>query len=158
LMCRAVGGDYYDYLPLDGGRVGIGLGDVAGKGLPAALLMASLQASLRALSELGLPPDDMMTRLNRLLCRTVPENRFVTFFFAALDPASHTLSYVNAGQNPPYIVRQGQEPEKLGQTGPPLGLFDTTRYGSRTVTLSPGDILVCYSDGVSEARGEGEEE
>jgi sigma-B regulation protein RsbU (phosphoserine phosphatase) len=158
LMCRTVGGDYYDYVPLEEGRVGVCLGDVAGKGLPAALLMASLQATLRALSELGLPPDDLMTRLNRLLCRTVPENRFVTFFYAMLDPVSHELTYVNAGQNPPYIVRAGQEPERLAQTGPPLGLFDTTRYGSRTVSLQAGDILVCYSDGVSEACGATEEE
>ena len=158
LMCRAVGGDYYDYLPLEEGRLGVALGDVAGKGLPAALLMACLQASLRALSELGLPPDDMLTRLNRLLCRTVPENRFVTFFYAMLEPATHTLTYVNAGQNPPYIVRRGLEAERLEQTGPPLGLFDTTKYGARTVQLGAGDVLVCYSDGVSEARGASEEE
>jgi serine phosphatase RsbU (regulator of sigma subunit) len=158
LMCRAVGGDYYDYLPLEEGLIGVALGDVAGKGLPAALLMASLQASLRALSELGLPPDNMMTRLNRLLCRTVPENRFVTFFYSLLDPAKHTLTYVNAGQNPPYIVRQGQPAERLAQTGPPLGLFDTTKYTAKTVSMDAGDILVCYSDGVTEARGGTEEE
>ncbi len=158
LMCRAVGGDYFDYLPLDEGLIGVALGDVAGKGLPAALLMASLQASLRALSELGLPPDNMMTRLNRLLCRTVPENRFVTFFYSLLDPKAHTLTYVNAGQNPPYIVRRGQPAERLAQTGPPLGLFDTTKYTAKTVSMSAGDILVCYSDGVTEARGGTEEE
>jgi serine phosphatase RsbU (regulator of sigma subunit) len=158
LMCRAVGGDYYDYLPLDDGLIGVALGDVAGKGLPASLLMASLQASLRALSELGLPPDNMMTRLNRLLCRTVPDNRFVTFFYSLLDPANHTLTYVNAGQNPPYIVRRGQAPERLEQTGPPLGLFDTTKYTAKTVSMGAGDILVCYSDGVTEAHGGTEEE
>jgi serine phosphatase RsbU (regulator of sigma subunit) len=158
LMCRAVGGDYYDYVTLEEGRVGVGLGDVAGKGLPAALLMASLQATLRALSELGLPPDDLMTRLNRLLCRSVPENRFVTFFFGILDPGSGVLNYVNAGQNPPYVVRNGSEHEQLPQTGPPLALFDTTKYTSRTVRLAPGDVLVCYSDGVTEVRGHGTEE
>lgn len=158
LMCRAVGGDYYDYVELEEGRFGVGLGDVAGKGLPAALLMASLQATLRALSELGLPPDDLLTRLNRLLCRTVPENRFVTFFYAVLEPATGTLTYVNAGQNPPYVVRGGQEREQLPQTGPPLALFDTTRYSARTVRLGKGDVLVCYSDGVTEARGHGVEE
>src|SRR5262245_31519004 len=158
LMCRAVGGDYYDYVALEEGQVGVGLGDVAGKGLPAALLMASLQATLRALSELGLPPDDLLTRLNRLLCRTVPENRFVTFFYAVLEPSTGTLTYVNAGQNPPYVVRQGQEREQLPQTGPPLALFDTTKYTSRTVRLQKGDVLVCYSDGVTEARGHGIEE
>jgi len=158
LMCRAVGGDYYDYVDLEDGMVGIWLGDVAGKGLPAALLMASLQATLRALSELGLPPDDLLTRLNRLLCRTVPENRFVTFFYTVLDPATGTLTYVNAGQNPPYVVRQGSKPEQLQQTGPPLALFDTTKYTARTVQLARGDVLVCYSDGVTEAHGTGTEE
>ena len=158
LMCRAVGGDYYDYVTLEEGRFGIGLGDVAGKGLPAALLMASLQASLRALSELGLPPDDLLTRLNRLLCHTVPENRFVTFFYTVLDPLSGTLTYVNAGQNPPYLVRHGSDPVRLSQTGPPLGLFITTKYGARTLEILKGDILVCYSDGVTEARGTSTEE
>ena len=153
LMCRAVGGDYYDYLPLEAGRYALGLGDVAGKGLPAALLMASFQASLRALAELELPPDDTLRRLNRLLSRTVPENRFVTFFYAVLDPASHELSYVNAGQNPPYIVRARGGADRLKQSGPPLGLLEDSTYVAHQVRLEPGDILVCYSDGVTEARG-----
>ncbi|HYV84610.1 MAG TPA: SpoIIE family protein phosphatase [Patescibacteria group bacterium] len=159
LMCRAVGGDYYDYLELGEGRIGIGLGDVAGKGMPAALLMASFQASLRALAELGLSPDDTITRINRVMCKTVPDNRFVTFFYGVLDPQTHSLTYVNAGQCPPCIVRGGGGGiEPLGQSGPPLGLLLESTYKPYTVELRPGDVLLCYSDGVSEARGTNDEE
>jgi len=158
LMCRAVGGDYYDYVPLEDGRYGLGLGDVAGKGLPAALLMASFQASLRALTEMGLSPDDTIRRLNRLLCKSIPENRFVTFFYAVLDPKTHVLTYVNAGQNPPYIVRVAGGSDRLEQSGPPLALLPDTIYKAYETRLEPGDVLVCYSDGVSEACGPAEEE
>jgi serine phosphatase RsbU (regulator of sigma subunit) len=158
LMCRAVGGDYYDYLELDGGRVGIGLGDVAGKGMPAALLMASFQASLRALAELGMSADDTITRINRVMCKTVPDNRFVTFFYGVLDPSTHTLIYVNAGQCQPCVVRAAGGTDQLAQSGPPLGLMDISTYRPYTLQMEPGDILVCYSDGVSEARGTNDEE
>src|SRR5882672_5842796 len=158
LPCREVGGDYYDYIQLPGGRYGIGLGDVAGKGLPAALLMCSFQASLRALSELDLPVEETIGRLNRLLCRSIPENRFVTFFYGILDPQSHVLSYVNAGQNPPAVVRATGEAVRLSQTGPPLGLFEQSAYSAETVPIASGEILVCYSDGVTEAWSPAEEE
>jgi sigma-B regulation protein RsbU (phosphoserine phosphatase) len=158
LMCRAVGGDYYDYLELHDGCIGVGLGDVAGKGMPAALLMASFQASLRALAELGLPADDTITRINRVMCKTVPDNRFVTFFYGVLDPATHALTYVNAGQCQPCVVRASGAVEQLSQSGPPLGLMDISTYRSYSLRLEPGDILMCYSDGVSEARGDDDEE
>jgi serine phosphatase RsbU (regulator of sigma subunit) len=158
LMCRAVGGDYYDYVSLEDGCVAIGLGDVAGKGLPAALLMASFQASLRALSEMGLSPHETIRRLNRVMCRTVPENRFVTFFYAVLDPRSHALTYVNAGQNPPYIVRANGSSERLEQSGPPLALLEDTHYSAHVTEMRAGDVLFCYSDGVSEACGHTDEE
>jgi phosphoserine phosphatase RsbU/P len=158
LPCRAVGGDYFDYITLPGGRCAIVLGDVAGKGLPAALLMCSLQASLRALAELDLPAAETMTRLNRLLARSVPANRFVTFFLGVLDPVHHTLSYVNAGHNPPFLARAAGEIERLGQTGRPLGLFQTSSYDAREVALGPGDLLVCYSDGVTEETNAAGEE
>ncbi len=156
--CRAVGGDYYDYIELTGGRYGIGLGDVAGKGLSAALLMFAFQASLRALSELDLPPDETVCRLNRLLARKIPANRFVTFFYGVLDPARHTISYVNAGHNPPWILRRdGATADRLPQTGRPLGLFEKGSYRTETVELAPGEVLLCYSDGATEGtnpRGE----
>ncbi len=157
--CRAVGGDYYDYIPLPGGRCAIALGDVAGKGLPAALLMCSLHATLRALMELDLPPAETMSRMNRLLARSIPANRFVTFFLGILDPARHALLYVNAGHNAPFLVRAiGGDPERLERTGRPLGLFETSPYEARETALRPGDLLVCYSDGVTEERNAGGEE
>jgi serine phosphatase RsbU (regulator of sigma subunit) len=158
ISCRAVGGDYYDYIEMPNGRIAIGLGDVAGKGLPAALLMTSFQASLRALSELDLSPDDTIARLNRLLCRALPENRFVTFFYTVLDPATRKLKYVNAGHNPPSVVRADGTRESLGQNGPPLGMFPESAYAMRDLELAPGELLVCYSDGISEAESpKGEE-
>ncbi len=157
--CRAVGGDYYDYIELPGGRYGVGLGDVAGKGLPAALLMCSFQASLRALTELDLPPQETIARLNRLLARRIPTNRFVTFFFGILDPGRHTLTYVNAGHNPPWILRRdGEAADRLIQTGRPLGLFDDVPYRAETIDLRPGEILLGYSDGVTEGLSPSEEE
>ncbi|MBI4170027.1 MAG: SpoIIE family protein phosphatase [Acidobacteria bacterium] len=156
--CRAVGGDYYDFLALPGGRYGIGLGDVAGKGLPAALLMCSFQASLHALSELNLPLAEMIARLNRLLSRQIPENRFVTFFYGVLDPARHTMAYVNAGHNAPSLLRPGATPEGLAVTGLPLGMIAPATFGVREVAFGPGDILVCYSDGVTEEASAGGEQ
>lgn len=151
--CRAVGGDYYDFLSLPGSRFGIGLGDVAGKGLPAALLMFSFQASLHALSELDLPPAEMIARLNRLLGRQIPANRFVTFFYGMLDPARHTMAYVNAGHNAPILLRSDGTSEELAVTGLPLGMIAPTDFGVREVAFGLGDVLVCFSDGVTEEPG-----
>jgi phosphoserine phosphatase RsbU/P len=156
--CQAVGGDYFDYVELPGGRYGIGLGDVAGKGLPAALLMASFQSGLHALCEMGLPPGETIARLNRLLSRRIPMNRFITFFYGVLDPGGHTLTYVNAGQNPPCRVRPGAEVERLTATGPPLGLLADASFQIGTLELLPGDLLVCFSDGATEGRGPADEE
>ncbi len=156
--CLAVGGDYFDYVVLANGRYGIGLGDVAGKGLPAALLMASFQAGLDALCEMGLPPGETIARLNRLLNRRIPQNRFVTFFFGVLDPERHTLTYVNAGQNPPCRVRAAAEVERLAPTGPPLGLLPEASFPARILEIHPGDVVICFSDGATEGRGPSDEE
>lgn len=157
LPCGAVGGDYFDFVELPGGRLVIALGDVAGKGLPAALLMCSFQASVRALVELDLPPAETIARLNRLLLSRIPENRFVTFFYGVLDHRRHTLDYVNAGQTPPCLVRARGDGERLAGTGPALGLLPEGRFDSMCVSLAAGDLLVCYSDGVTEAADRGEE-
>jgi len=156
--CQAVGGDYFDYVELPGGRYGIGLGDVAGKGLPAALLMASFQAGLHALCEMGRDPEETIARLNRLLSKRIPQNRFVTFFFGVLDPERHTLTYVNAGQNPPCRVRAGAAIERLAATGPPLGLLPDAGFQSRTLEIQPGDVIICFSDGATEGRTAEDEE
>lgn len=159
VSCRAVGGDVYDYIELSDGRIGIALGDVAGKGLPAALLMCAFQASLRALAELNLPPRETMLRLNKILCRRLPMNRFVTFFYAVLDPRSNRLSYVNAGHCPPWIVHAGgRSAERVSETGRPLGMFESSSYEEATMELAAGDLFVCYSDGVPDGVGPSGEE
>ncbi len=156
--CRAVGGDYFDYIELPGGNYALALGDVAGKGLPAALLMCMFQAGLQALCEMGLSPDDTVSRLNKLLCRRLPPNRFVTFFFGVLDPVRHTLTYVNAGQNPPCRLGDGEVIERLTATGPPMGLFAGSAYQARILELAPGDLVLCFSDGATEGRSAADEE
>lgn len=154
IPCRAVGGDLYDFIELPGGRLAVALGDVAGKGFSAALLMCAFQASLRALSELDLPPSEAMVRLNRLLCRRLPMNRFVTFFFSLLDPRTHRFTYVNAGHCHPWLIRPGKGPaERLPGTGRPLGFFEDSDYEPRTIELGPGEIVVCFSDGVPDGVG-----
>jgi sigma-B regulation protein RsbU (phosphoserine phosphatase) len=156
--CGAVGGDYFDYIELPDGRCAFGLGDVAGKGMPAALLMCFFQASLRALVELDLQAAETLTRLNRLLCARLPANRFVTFFYGILDPATHGLTYVNAGQTPPCLLHADGSTERLDGTGFALGLFPKSVYEPRTIPFRIGDLLVCYSDGVTEARNSDEED
>lgn len=156
--CRVVGGDLYDYIELPGGRTVVALGDVAGKGYPAALLMCFFQAALRALCELDLPPEETIERLNRVLCKRFPDNRFVTFFYGLLDPVAHVFTYVNAGHCPAWIVPRDRSTGRLESTGGPLGMFEGGRYESRTIALQPGEALVCYSDGVTEcADSQGEE-
>jgi sigma-B regulation protein RsbU (phosphoserine phosphatase) len=156
---QGVGGDYYDFLALPGGKLGVALGDVAGKGIPAALLMASLQASLRG-QRLSGPADlaHMMTNMNRLIFDSSPDNRYATFFYGELDPATRRLDYVNAGHNAPMIFRGSGALERLPATGPVIGLVDGGRYEQRSTALGPGDMLVVYSDGISEAMNADDEE
>ncbi|MBY0374825.1 MAG: SpoIIE family protein phosphatase [Bryobacteraceae bacterium] len=149
--CRTVGGDYYDFFPYAGDRVAILVGDVAGKGMPAALLMSSIQARVQILAEEGLAPAALVTRLNRALCQRCPSNRFVTFFFAVLDPATGQLTYTNAGHNPPYIIRANGAIDTLESTGIVLGLIGRMEYGEGATHLDAGDRLVLFSDGVTEA-------
>jgi sigma-B regulation protein RsbU (phosphoserine phosphatase) len=161
-VCRPaqrVGGDYYDFLQLSGGRLGIALGDVAGKGIPAALLMASLQASLRG-QRLSGPSDlsQLVTNLNFLIHEASPDNRYATFFYAELDPANRRLDYVNAGHNAPMLFRAAGGLERLRATGPVVGLVEAGRFVQESVNLSPGDLLLVYSDGISEAMNTDDEE
>jgi sigma-B regulation protein RsbU (phosphoserine phosphatase) len=149
--CRTVGGDYYDFLPYPDGRVGIVIGDVAGKGMPAALMMTSLQAKVQALAETPAEPGEVMGRLNRSLAATCPRNRFVTFFYTILDPASGELSFCNAGHNPPLLVRASGEIVRLEGGGPVLGILPGIRYEGQRASIGVGDYLLLYSDGVTEA-------
>jgi sigma-B regulation protein RsbU (phosphoserine phosphatase) len=159
---RGVGGDYYDFLPLPGGELGVAIGDVAGKGISAALMMASLQASLRGQTMTG--PDDLagvVGRVNRLVYDVSSPERYATFFFARYDPRTRKLTYVNAGHNPPMLLRRrdGQwQLQRLEQGGTVVGLFPHFDYTQDSVELAPGDLLAAYTDGISEAMNEREEE
>ncbi len=165
-FCRpalGVGGDYYDVFPLEDGRLGIAIGDVSGKGIPAALLMASLRASLRGVA-IDNPRDfaKLMDKVNRLVYEASADNRYATFFFGALNPETLLLECVNAGHNAPLVLRQqdGTVPKvlRLEADGPVVGLLPFARYTEQRLQLEPGDLLVAYTDGISEAMTHGDEE
>jgi serine phosphatase RsbU (regulator of sigma subunit)/pSer/pThr/pTyr-binding forkhead associated (FHA) protein len=146
--CRTVGGDYYDFV-VERGRLLLALGDVSGKGTGAALLMTVLRAAVRAhWTDPGLA--EAVGRINRTVCQNVPSSKYVTFFLAALDPATGRLDYVNAGHNPPILVRASGEVEKLAAGGLVLGIFEAVSYEGGAVVMERGDMLVVYSDGVTE--------
>jgi serine phosphatase RsbU (regulator of sigma subunit) len=156
--CRMVGGDYYDYLAGAEGKFLVVIGDVAGKGLAAALMMMNLQARVQALADSAASTAALVMRLNRGLAATCPDNRFVTFFMGALDLAAGELRYANAGHNPPLLVRRNGAVEMLGEGGPVLGIFPEISYEEARCALEPGDLLLLYSDGVTEALNPAEEE
>ena len=149
---NTVGGDFYDILPLPDGRVLLALGDVAGKGSPAALLMALLLAMMRTLVDEGFEGAELVTRLNAQIVKHAPRSRFVTLFVATFDPATGALVYVNAGQNPPLLRRGNGTYERLRAGGMALGMFENATYTAGRVDLGPGDVLVMYSDGITEAE------
>ncbi len=154
---NTVGGDFYDLQPLADGRLGVALGDVSGKGSPAALLMALLLAVLHTLLDEDLEPARLVERLNEHVARHAPASRFITFFFAAYEPVTGRLTYVNAGHPPALIRRRSGRYDRLRLGGVPLGLFEGSRYETGTAELEPGDLLVLVSDGVTEAeRPDGE--
>jgi sigma-B regulation protein RsbU (phosphoserine phosphatase) len=155
---RGVGGDYYDFLELPNGCLGIAIGDVSGKGIPAALLMASLQASVRGQSySRGNDVAGLMANVNRLVYDASPSNRYATFFYAQFDPATRRMIYVNGGHNPPMVLR-GEETIRLEAGGPPVGLFRPAQYEQAEVQLDPGDLLVLFTDGISEAENPANDE
>ncbi len=149
---NTVGGDFYDVLPLADGRVIITIGDVAGKGSPAALLMALLLAVLRTLVDENLEPCALVARLNTQICRHSPGSRFITLFYGIYTPGTGELTYVNAGQNPPLLRRTDGTIERLAGTGIALGMFEGSTYEAAESIVRSGDILVLYSDGVTEAE------
>ena len=150
--CRTVGGDYYDFFPYAGSRVGLALGDVSGKGMPASLMMMALHARVQVLAE---DPGDLaslMTRLNKATCAKCPANRFITFFFSVLDTETGELAFANAGHNPPIVVRAAGELQMLEGGGPVLGILPAAPYTEQCAHLDRGDLLVLYSDGVTDAN------
>jgi serine phosphatase RsbU (regulator of sigma subunit) len=149
---NTVGGDFYDVIPLADGRVLITLGDVAGKGSPAALLMALLLAMLRTLVDMGLEPAELVARLNVQVMKQAPSTRFITLFLGFFNPATGRLDFVNAGQNPPLLRRATGTYERLRDGGIALGMFEHAQYKTGHTTLDPADVLVMYSDGITEAE------
>ena len=158
MPCRTVGGDYYDFIPYTDGRVAMLIGDVSGKGLGAALLMASLQARAQAIFE---EPENVaaeVDRLNRSIAANCPGNSFITFFIAVLDPGSDEIIYCNAGHDPPLLLRSNREVELLEATGMPLGISRNAHYEQKRCRLSEGDQIVLFSDGITEACGPGSDD
>jgi len=149
--CRTVGGDYYDFFAYPDGKVGLALGDVSGKGMPASLLMMALQACVQVLAEEPGHLASFMTRLNKATCAKCPSNRFITFFFSVFDTVSGEISFANAGHNPPILVRADGSAEMLEGGGPVLGILPIAPYSEMHSKLGHGDMLVLYSDGVTEA-------
>jgi sigma-B regulation protein RsbU (phosphoserine phosphatase) len=155
---RVVGGDYFDVLPFDGETCGLCIADVAGKGLPAALLMSNLQAAVRGLASPALAPQELCGRLNALLCRNMASDRFVTLFYAHLDGPARQLRYVSAGHNAPFILHADGSHERLREGGGVLGVFANQVFRSGVAQLQSGDRMVLFTDGVTEACNADEEE
>jgi serine phosphatase RsbU (regulator of sigma subunit) len=152
---NTVGGDFYDILPLKDGRVVIALGDVAGKGSPAALLMALLLAMLRTLVDEELEPAALVTRLNVQVSRHAPGTRFITLFYGVYDPDTGAFTYVNAGHTAPLVLRADNRCDRLSDGGIALGMFEQSSYATGHVTIEPDDLVAIYSDGITEAENPG---
>ncbi len=155
---RVVGGDYYDVFPFGGDTLGLCIADVAGKGMPAALLMSNLQAAVRGLASPALSPEVLCERLNSLICRSIASDRFITFFYAHLDGGSRELRYANAGHNAPIVAHRDGTHDRLAEGGGVLGIFPSQNYVMGSHTLLPGDRVLLFTDGVAEAcNSDGEE-
>jgi serine phosphatase RsbU (regulator of sigma subunit) len=149
---NTVGGDFYDILPRTDGRVIVALGDVAGKASPAALLMALFLAMLRTLVDEDLPLAELARRLNIQVSKHAPPSRFITLFLGLFDPRTGQLEFVNAGQTPPLLLRAGGSVERLSTGGVALAMFEGSTYEPGYARLDPGDALIMYSDGITEAE------
>jgi sigma-B regulation protein RsbU (phosphoserine phosphatase) len=158
IPAQTVGGDYFDFIPVDDHRIAICLGDVSGKGLPASLLMANLQATLRGQTLLNVSPKECLIRSNRLLFQSTSPEKFATLFYGILDVQQHVIRYSNAGHDHPFVLRRDHGPLRLSEGGIPLAMMNDFPYEEGQVTLSPGDVVVLYSDGITEAMNAAEEQ
>lgn len=157
IPCFEVGGDYYDFLELPNGELGIAIGDVSGKGVSAALIMSSIQAALRVAAPIEPDLSSLIARLNALLFRMAGGRKYVTFFFGRYNPLTGELRYVNAGHNPPLLIHDG-EVAMIDSTGQPIGILADAWCEERRVTLARGATLFLYTDGLNEANNANEEE
>jgi len=157
ITARTVGGDYFDFIQIEPYRWGISLGDVSGKGLPASLLMANLQASLRGQMLHDLSPGKLLAHCNKLLHRSTSAEKFATVFLGILDVSDHHLQYSSAGHEYPYLIRADGSLERLQEGGVPLGLFPSHAYEEAAVELRPGDHLLIYSDGITDSMNKQDE-
>jgi sigma-B regulation protein RsbU (phosphoserine phosphatase) len=155
---KEVGGDYYDCIPLDNNHWGLAIADVSGKGVPAALLMANLQASLRTLALGKHSPQETVAQVNRIIFENTSPERFITCFYGVYEDTSRQLTYVNAGHNPPLWVKSSGKVEHLRGGGIILGLFAETDYEAITIQMSQGDLILFYTDGIVEATSASGEE
>ena len=158
IPAQDVGGDYFDFIPMEDAKLAFCLGDISGKGIPAALLMANLQATIRAQTLMGLSAQKCVEAANILLYRSTDVNKFATFFYAILDPLNHEFTYCNAGHNPIFKFAADGTYERLQTGGTVLGIVENLPYADEKISFNPGDVLVLYSDGVSEATNAADED
>ena len=154
---QVVGGDYFDFIRVDHDLWAIALGDVSGKGLPAAMLMSNLQATLRSLTTMTDGPMTCVEKTNRLLCHSTAEGKFVTLFYGLLDTTKHILRFTNAGQDAPMVVGPSGE-KRLKGGGIPVAMLEDFTYEEQSVMIHPGDVVVIFSDGIPEAFDKNENE
>jgi sigma-B regulation protein RsbU (phosphoserine phosphatase) len=155
--CYEVGGDYYDFIELPDGDLGLAIGDVSGKGVSAALIMSSVQAALRVAAPIEDDLAHLVQRLNALIYRGSRGRKYATFFFGRYTPSTGLLRYVNAGHNPPFVAIDGQL-EELSSTGKPIGIFPESQYHEEAAEIPPGATLFLYTDGLNEAANAEDEE
>jgi sigma-B regulation protein RsbU (phosphoserine phosphatase) len=157
ISARQVGGDYYDFIQIDDSHLGIAIADVSGKGTPAALLMANLQASLRGQALINRSVKDTVTKTNFMLSKFMDMGKFITLFYGILDLQAKTFTYTNAGHNFPFLLDRVGNLKNLEKGGIILGISDNSIYEEDTVQLKPGDLILLYTDGITEATNEKEE-
>ena len=157
IPAKSVAGDLYDFIKLDDGRVAFSLGDVSGKGMPAALLMANVQASIRAYSRLNPDPEQCLGQSNNLLFNSTAPDKFATLFYGLLEASKHLFTYTNAGHEEPILFHQGKSADRLREGGIPLGVVEDFPFRSAQIGINEGDVLVVCSDGVHDAVSSGGE-
>jgi sigma-B regulation protein RsbU (phosphoserine phosphatase) len=158
IAAQSIGGDYYDFIPMNDGELAVCLGDVSGKGLPASLLMANLQATLRGQTLVSQRPAECLNRSNKLLFRSTSPEKFATLFYGVLNPVLHTMTYANAGHDWPFLIAADGTFTRLQKGGLMLGLFEEFKFEDDHISFNPGELLVIQSDGITEAMNSRQEE